>query len=198
MHETVGQPLTASNFLPKALNRIKTITFELGLYFLRLVGYIPSHTLRNFFYILFGLKMPLFGSTIHMGANFFHPPGISLGTDTIIGSGAFLDGRGQLTIGSHVGLASDVMVYTDEHQINSESYGNNFGPVVIGDYVFIGPRAIILPGVTIGRGAVIAAGAVVTKNVPPSEIWGGVPAQKISLRKISQFTYRLGRPMLFQ
>jgi maltose O-acetyltransferase len=70
--------------------------------------------------------------------------------------------------------------------------------VVIGDYVFIGPRAIILPNVKIGRGAVVAAGAVVTKDIPDFEIWGGVPAKKISDRKIKEPNYRLGRAMLFQ
>jgi maltose O-acetyltransferase len=198
MNETVGQPINLTNFSSKAVNRLKTIGWEFSLYLLRLIGFIPSHTLRNFFYIIFGIKMPLFGSVIHMGANFFFPPGIKIGMDSIIGTGAFLDGRGDLNIGSHVSLATDVMIYTDEHQINSETYGNDFGPVTIEDYVFIGPRAIILPGVTVGRGAVVAAGAVVTKNIPASEIWGGVPSKKIGDRKVKQFSYRLGRPMLFQ
>jgi maltose O-acetyltransferase len=133
-----------------------------------------------------------------MGANFFHPRGIKIGHNSIIGNSCFLDGRGDLKIGNHVDIASEVLIYTDEHDINSESFGNSFAPVTIGDYVFIGPRAIILPGVNIGKGAVIAAGAVVTKSVPDFEIWGGVPAKKISTRQISNPQYKLGRPMLFQ
>ena len=39
-----------------------------------------------------------------------------------------------------------------------------------------------MSGVTIGRGAVVAAGAVVTKDIPPYEVWGGVPAKKIKDR----------------
>jgi len=70
--------------------------------------------------------------------------------------------------------------------------------VVIEDYVFIGPRAIILPGVTIGKGAVVAAGAVVTKSVEPHTIVAGVPAREIAQRKITNYNYRLGRPRLFQ
>ena len=42
----------------------------------------------------------------------------------------------------------------------------SFGPVEIGDYVFIGPRSLILPNTKIGKGAVVAAGAVVTKDIP--------------------------------
>ena len=56
-------------------------------------------------------------------------------------------------------------------------------PVTIMDDVWIGARAIILPGVTIGQGAIVAAGAVVTKDVPPFAIVGGVPARLIDYRE---------------
>ena len=52
----------------------------------------------------------------------------------------------------------------------------------VGNDVWLGANAIILPGLTIGDGAVIAAGAVVTKNVPPYSISAGVPAEVIKLR----------------
>lgn len=142
--------------------------------------------------------MDYFATTIHIGANFFKPSNITIGKDTIIGDHCFLDGRAPLIIGDHVDIASQVLIYNDEHDINSPSFGNSFGKVEIGDYVFIGPRAIILPGVKIGKGAVVAAGAVVTKDIPDFEIWGGVPAKKISDRKITNPSYKLGRAMLFQ
>ncbi|MFI5205556.1 MAG: DapH/DapD/GlmU-related protein, partial [Candidatus Paceibacterales bacterium] len=65
-------------------------------------------------------------------------------------------------------------------------------------YVFIGPRAIILPGVKIGKGAVVAAGAVVTTSVKDFEIVGGVPAKVIGERKNKNPRYKLGRARLFQ
>lgn len=182
----------------KIINRLMTICLEFWLLVLRIVGYIPSHMIRKLFYLLSGIKMDYFKSTIHIGANFFKPSNITIGKDTIIGDHCFLDGRAPLKIGNHVGIASQVLIYNDEHDINSPNYGNSFGEVEIGDYVFIGPRAIILPGVKIGQGAVVAAGAVVTKDIPPFQIWGGVPAQKISDRKIKNPNYKLGRAMLFQ
>lgn len=197
MLDRTGKKLSNQEIITKINIRIKTILLEFWLMILRWVGHIPIHSIRKLFYILSGVKMP-FNSTIHMWANFFNPSNISIGCDTIIGDHCFLDGRAPLTIGSHVGIASQVLIYNDEHEINSDSYGNSFGPVEIGDYVFIGPRVIILPNIKIGKGAVVAAGAVVTKDVPEFEIWGGVPAKKISDRKIKNPNYTLGRPMLFQ
>lgn len=133
-----------------------------------------------------------------MWASFFYPTYISIGKDTIIGDHAFLDGRDKLIIGDHVDIASGVMIYNSEHDINSEDFRPITAKVEIGDYVFIGPRVIILPGVKIGRGAVVAAGAVVTKDVGELEVVGGVPAQVIGKRKVENLHYKIGRARLFQ
>lgn len=197
MKDRNGKNLNPQIIFQKIIIRLKTIFLEFWLMILRFVGYIPLHFVRKFFYIMSGIDIPL-DSTIHIGANFFNPENISIGHDTIIGDHCFLDGRDYLKIGNHVGIASQVLIYNDEHDINSANYSNSFGPVEIGDYVFIGPRAIILPNVKIKTGAVVAAGAVVTKDIPEFEIWGGVPAKKISDRQIKNPNYKLGRPMLFQ
>lgn len=197
MKDRNGKDLETTEIFQKVFNRVKTICLEFWLMILRFVGFIPLHFFRKFFYLISGIKMP-WDSTIHIGANFFNPSNISIGHDTIVGDHCFLDGRAPLKIGNHVGIASQVLIYNDEHNINSPDYGNSFGPVEIGDYVFIGPRAIILPNTKIGMGAVVAAGAIVTKDVPEFEIWGGVPAKKISDRQIDKPNYKLGRPMLFQ
>jgi maltose O-acetyltransferase len=197
MHEYVGKKLTAANIIPKVANRLKTVCLEFWLMILRFVGYIPLHSIRKLFYLISGIKISL-NSTIHIGANFFQPSNITIGKNTIIGDHCFLDGRAPLTIGDHVDIASQVLIYNDEHKIDAQDFGNSFGPVTIQNYVFIGPRSIILPDVTIGTGAVIAAGAVVTKSVPDYEIWGGIPAKKIGERSNHKLNYTLGRPMLFQ
>lgn len=197
MDNYVGQAITPSNLIPKIFNRLKTIAQEFCLMLLKWVGLIPVHNLRRLVYFLSGVDLS-FTTTIYTGAQFFAPNKIKIGQDTIIGKNCFLDGRGGLTIGNHVDIASDVLIYTNQHNVNSADFGNQYGPITIDDYVFIGPRAIILPGVTIGRGAVIAAGAIVTKDVPSKQIWAGVPAKKIGLRKVKKLNYKLGRPVLFQ
>ncbi len=183
--------------LSKIIRRIMTILLEFDNMILRYVGCIPSHHIRRFLYRFQGMKIGR-GSAIHMGAVFYDASKISIGQDSIVGENAVLDGRDRLTIGDHVDIASEVMIYNAEHNINDESFKAATAPVKIGDYVFIGPRAIILPGVKIGRGAVVGAGAVVTKDVGESEIVGGVPAKVIGERKLKNPTYQLGRAAWFR
>lgn len=181
----------------RAVRRIKTVFWEFATMKMRWVGHIPSHIIRRFFYRCYGVRIGK-GSAIHMGAVFYYPPNISIGEDSIIGEQIVLDGRDKLTIGNHVDIASEVMIYNSEHDIHNENFKAMSSPVMIEDYVFIGPRAIILPGVTIKRGAVVAAGAVVTKDVGEFEIVGGVPAKVIGERKNKNPNYRLGRAAWFR
>lgn len=192
-----GKELTTKEAFPKIKNRFYNWWLDFELMILRWVGHIPIHFKRRFFYRLCGIKIGK-GSTIHMFATFFQPKNIEIGEDTIIGNSAFLDGRAKLRIGDHVDIASEVMIYNSEHDINSGVFEAIESPVIIEDYVFIGPRAIILPGVTIGKGAIVGAGAVVTKDVPAYSIVGGVPAHVIGERKSKDLKYHLGRARLFQ
>ena len=181
----------------RVTRRIKTVFWEIVCFKLGVVGHIPSHFIRRFFYRLCGIKIGS-GSTIHMNAVFYYPPNISIGNDTIIGERTVLDGRDKLIIGNHVDIATEVMIYNAEHDINEESFKGNSAPVTIEDYVFIGPRAIILPGITIKKGAVVAAGAVVTKDVSEFKIVGGVPAKEIGERENKNPNYKLGRAAWFR
>lgn len=177
--------------------RVYTILLELSNLILHQAGKLHSHHARRLLYRFGGVKIGE-ASSIHMGAKFYNPMNITIGNDSIIGEGVVLDGRHTLTIGSHVDIASEVMIYNAEHDIDSEFFSAIHQPVVIEDYVFIGPRAIILPGVKIGRGAVVGAGAVVTKDVAPFAIVGGVPAKVIGERKNKNPSYKLGRAAWFR
>lgn len=197
LKDRMGKELGTREVLEKGVNRIVNILLDFELMLLRWIGHIPSHMFRNFVYRMAGVKMGR-GTTIHMWANFFQPENIEIGEDTIIGNSAFLDGRAPLIIGNHVDIASEVLIYNSEHDVNAEDFVATTDAVEIGDYVFVGPRVIILPGVKIGRGAIVAAGAVVTSNVPDFAVVGGVPAKKIGERKLKNLKYRLGHSRLFQ
>lgn len=91
---------------------------------------------------------------------------------------------GPVTIGSHVNLAQGITVTALNHNFEDaglriDEQGVSTKAVTIGDDVWIGANAVILPGVTIGRHVVVAAGAVVTKDVPDHSLVAGVPAKVV-------------------
>lgn len=91
---------------------------------------------------------------------------------------------GPVTIGHHVNLAQGITVTALNHNFMDsnkqiDEQGVCTKPVTIGNDIWIGANAVILPGVTIGNHSVIAAGAVVTKDVPPHSLVAGVPAKVI-------------------
>ncbi len=192
-----GKVLTVIEIFGKVIIRMENIFLEFEVFLLHLAGLLPSHCCRRFFYRLAGIKIGK-GSTIHTKARFYDPRNVTIGEDSIIGEEVVLDGRDLLTIGNHVDIATGVMIYNSEHSVNDENFTAKNSPVTIEDYVFIGPRVIILAGVTIGQGAVIGAGAVVTKDVPPFAIVGGVPAKIIGERKNKNLQYKLGRARWFR
>lgn len=183
--------------MKKIIRRIKTVLLEIIVFKLHCVGYVPSHHFRRFFYRIFGMKIGR-GSAIHMNLRLYNPFNIQIGEDSIIGEGAVLDGRDKLVIGNHVDIASEVMIYNAQHDVRDPNFRAINAPVIIEDYVFIGPRAIILPGIKIKKGAVVGAGAVVTKDVEEYSIVGGVPAKPISERGVKDLNYRLGRAAWFR
>lgn len=93
---------------------------------------------------------------------------IRIGEGTIVGSGALI-------------------IDTDFHSLDEnlgwiDAYATTARPILIGNYVFIGARAIILKGVTIGDKSVVGAGAVVTRDVPARHMAVGNPARVIPLK----------------
>ena len=91
---------------------------------------------------------------------------------------------GPVTIGNHVNLAQGITVTALNHNfaekdLRIDEQGVSTNPVNIGNDIWIGANAVILPGVTIGDHSVVAAGAVVTKDVPPHTLVAGVPAKII-------------------
>ncbi len=146
-----------------------------------LVSQIPSHAIRLAVYRSLGAKIGEHTS-IHRGCQFYNLPGLEIAGNTVINQKVILDARRGLLIGRNVSISEQAMIYTLQHDLDDPECTVVGAPVAIGDYAFVGARAIILPGVRIGEGAGIAAGAVVTKDVEPYTIVGGVPAKYIRKR----------------
>ena len=122
------------------------------------------------------------GASIHLGVHFDCTRGLKIGTNSVINRNCRLDPRGGIIIGKNVAIAPETIILTADHDLNTPDFLGRVRPVLIQDYVFIGTRAMILPGVTLHRGSVVAAGAVVSRDVPALEMVGGVPARPIGKR----------------
>ena len=193
-----GNALTPQQAQQKITTRLATIWQDFLIGFLWWgVGEIPLHHVRRFFYRLAGTHIGR-GATLHMRVRSYAPQQIFIGEDSIIGERVVLDGRGELEIGEHVDVATGAMLFTSQHDVRSADFHAITAKTILDDYVFVGPNAIILPGVRVGRGAVVAAGAVVTKNVSELAIVAGVPAKVIGERPEAALKYKLGRAGWFQ
>lgn len=103
---------------------------------------------------------------------------IAIGRNVFINSGCHFQDQGGITIGDGALIGHNVVLATVNHALEPEKRRRNrYAPIRIGENVWIGSNATILPGVTLGDWAVVAAGAVVTKDVPPMTVVGGVPAR---------------------
>ena len=117
-------------------------------------------------------------------------PGVEIhGTRCVIGDGSWINcgvhfdcSEAEVAIGKNVGVAMGVMFVTSSHEIgNSERRAGvmHYQPVTVEDGVWIGARAVILPGCTVGHGCVIAAGAVVAQSCEANGLYAGVPARRV-------------------
>jgi acetyltransferase-like isoleucine patch superfamily enzyme len=118
--------------------------------------------------------------------------GRNLRGDLVLGAYAFL-GRecviqSKVRIGRYTMFAQRASVVGADHRMDVAGVPMIFAgrpeipETIIGDDVWVGFSAVIMQGVTVGRGAIVGALAVVTKDIPPYEIWAGVPARKIGER----------------
>ena len=111
-----------------------------------------------------------YGYNIEVGENFFANYNLTV-----------LD-VGLVRIGNNAQIAPYVSIYTAGHPVHPESRnsGYEYGiAITIGDNVWIGGNAVIMPGVTIGDNVVIGAGSIVTKDLPSNVIAAGNPCRVI-------------------
>lgn len=166
-------------------SQVKGIIANFADYYLYRVSLTPSHHIRNFIYRhICGLNLEK-KAVIYYGAEIRQPSNIWIGKGAIIGDNSILDGRNGIKIGDNVVFASNVKIWTEQHDHRDPWFRcetQKHSPVVIGDRAWIGSHTVILHSVQIGEGAVVAAGAVVTHNVPPYAIVAGIPAKKIGER----------------
>lgn len=139
-----------------------------------------------------GFLFPGRNAEIHVGDNVLLERGVRLslgdnakmyiGDNTYLGDGTSVLAVQEVRIGTGCAVSWHVVIMdTSSHPVGQEGeeIKTKIAPVIIGDHVWIGSRAVILKGVKVGAGAIIANNAVVTKDVPPKCMVAGNPARVI-------------------
>jgi acetyltransferase-like isoleucine patch superfamily enzyme len=169
-----------------------------------LISCIPSYTLRHAWYhrVLSWYIGPnaavLMGQYVHSRNLRRSGKRVSIGAGTVIDHGCLLCTAGGLLIGENVYIAPGVWLLNESRDVNDPQSAETHQPIVIDDYAWIGPRAIILGGVTIGRGAIVQAGALVTQDLEPNRVVGGVPGRVVGMRELLNPSYSLNYRPLFE
>jgi len=130
-----------------------------------------------------------FGRSVRVNpkANFGSGHRIEVGNNCNLSTGLMV--IGDLKLGNDVMMGPEVVFISYNHEVSDLTVpmraqgATESKPVQVGDDVWIGMRAMIMPGVTIGSHAIVAAGSIVTKDVPEWGIVGGNPAKLIKYRK---------------
>lgn len=127
-------------------------------------------------------------TSISFAARYCNRPTLEVGDRSLISHGCSLTIGRRITIGRYCMLAGGVwMADSSGHPTDPTDRlaglpapDNRVRPIVVGDNVWIGTRAMILPGTTIGEGCVVAAGAVVRGELPPYSVVAGNPARVVA------------------
>jgi acetyltransferase-like isoleucine patch superfamily enzyme len=129
-------------------------------------------------------------NTIYPGATIRIDQGwMETGKEVSFGSGCHIyEPRAGLKIGNHSMIGGGVLICGVNHgyavrEVPMRQQPAEAAPIVIGNDVWIGMGAIILPGVTISDGAIIGAGAVVTADVAAGSVVSGIPARHVKFRE---------------
>jgi len=143
-----------------------------------------SPTMRGACAPLLAALVARIGSNVWIEAPFHVSYGVnlSLGDGVYLNAGCVVLDSAPVSVGANTMLGPGVHIYCADHHRDAKKRRAGIEralPVVIGQDVWIGGRAILLPGITVGDGAIVAAGAVVTKDVKSGERVAGIPAQPL-------------------
>ncbi len=141
----------------------------------------PANPWRLFWLQLFGAKIhgrPF----VHQRARIAIPSNLTLHDRACLGDRANAYTLGEIEIGARATVAQEVYLSTGSHDFRQPSLPLVTAKITIGEDVFIGARAFVLPGITIGARSIIGACSVVTRDVPADVVVAGNPAKVLHSR----------------
>lgn len=163
-----------------------------------IVAFFPKSKRAELRYILrnYGNFLYVKHTAQKLGKNFRCGENILITKNTIIGNdvtinGIQVQGHGELFIGNHCVIGSELLAITSTHEYESDRlpFGKEYRnkPVVIGDCCWLGSRVTLLPGTELAEGCIVQAGAVVHGKFPAGSIIGGNPAIAFKSRDMENY-----------
>ena len=122
------------------------------------------------------------GVVIKPNVNIKYPWKLSVGENSWIGEGVWIDNLDVVDIGSNACLSQGALILSGNHDYSSTSFDLIVKPIRIEDGAWIGAKAIVTQGVVFGSNSVLAVGSVASSDIDPNGIYRGNPAQKIKDR----------------
>jgi len=141
-------------------------------------GYFPLSSLKRYLLRLFGASIGT-NVVIKPHVNIKLPWRLAVGDDCWIGEEVWIDNLDQVTIGANSCISQGAYFCTGSHDPRQRTFPLITRPILIGNGVWIGARAVVLGGVTVEDNAVVGAGATVTKNVPGNHLVVGGPVRDL-------------------
>jgi putative colanic acid biosynthesis acetyltransferase WcaF len=145
-------------------------------------GLMPFYGVKRGLLRVFGAKVG-HGVVIKPWVNIKYPWKLSIGNNTWIGEGAWIDNLGEVAIGNNVCLSQGAYLLTGNHDYKKKGFDLMVNPIQLEDGVWIGAKAIVCLGVTCFSHSVLSAGSVATGNLDADFIYQGNPAEKVRARK---------------
>ncbi|SOC20419.1 acyltransferase [Rhodobacter maris] len=114
---------------------------------------------------------------------------ISIGNQTYVAHSVTMHAGASIVIGEQSIIGPEVFIASRGH--DPQTLHPTQAPVHIGDRVFVGARAVILPGITIGDDAIVGAGAVVARDIPPLAVAVGNPATVLKYKTAARSVWTI-------
>ncbi|NRT58584.1 acyltransferase [Sphaerotilus uruguayifluvii] len=143
------------------------------------LAWLPGCLLRRLWLRLFGFRVAA-GAQVHRRVRLTSPIGLlEIGEGSIVGPGCLLDNRRGIRIGRNVNLSRECCVLTLGHDLGHPDFPTRGESVQIDDDAWLFMSVRVMPGCRIGANAVVFPFSVVTREVPASTVWGGMPARHL-------------------
>jgi putative colanic acid biosynthesis acetyltransferase WcaF len=147
-------------------------------------SFIPLSGFKVFWLRLFGAKIAN-SVTIKPCVNIKYPWHLTIGKNTWIGEGVWIDCLVPVTIGANVCLSQGAVLLTGSHNYKRKTFDLITGEIILEDGVWIGAKAIVGPDVTAASHVVLTAGSVANKHLEAYSVYQGNPAVKKRSRTIT-------------